>query len=373
MTLEVPQNLRNGGFKELLLNAVEAGASDVSLQSKLPAWVEVEGRWTACGPRPITHDELESIISSEYGAAGLSQYKGGADLDFAVQFTDGRHKRRFRCNATPILGGAGDGLQITARLIDPDPPTLEAIGFEQALAKRIKTKSGLILVSGATGDGKSSTLAGLIRFWMEDNSSNGQKILTYESPIEFVYGGVKSDHSFVSQSEIPRHLKSFEAGVRNALRRKPNIIVVGETRDRDTIEACTEACLTGHLVLSTVHASSAAETIRRIISRFSEEERVGKSYDVLRSLNAIIAQKLVRLKNGKRRALREIIEFTPEDKTRLYQCKTEQWAEEIDEIVINRGGGFREQAKALIDEGLLDQAVGQEIGVSSEEAPNGLA
>jgi defect-in-organelle-trafficking protein DotB len=156
-----------------------------------------------------------------------------------------------------------EGIQITIRTIPTAPPALSSLQLPQSIIDAIAPQEGVVYVTGATGSGKSTLLAAIIKELAENPDSN-RKILTFESPIEFVYDSVEMPSAVVSQSEIPRHLPSFAAGVRNALRRKPRLILVGEARDTETINAVLEAALTGHPVYTTLHTNGVAETIRRL-------------------------------------------------------------------------------------------------------------
>src|SRR5262249_54022314 len=138
------------------------------------------------------------------------------------------------------------------------------------------------------------------------------KLLTYEAPIEFTYDTIISRRSLVAQTEIPRHLPTFAAGVRNALRRKPEIILVGESRDRETISASIEAAQTGHLVFSTVHTTGVASTIRRMVSTFEPGERNERAFSLMETIRLIVTQTLVPKIGGGRVALREYMAFTEE-------------------------------------------------------------
>ena len=151
-------------------------------------------------------------------------------------------------------------------------------------------------------------LASIIRS-ITENAESHRKILTYEAPIEFVFDNVEKISSIVSQSEIPRHLPSFAAGVRNALRRKPRLILVGEARDAETISAVMEAAMTGHPVYTTLHSNNVAETIRRLVITFPAEERQGRTIDIIETVRLIISQRLLPTIDGKRVALREYLIF----------------------------------------------------------------
>ena len=141
------------------------------------------------------------------------------------------------------------------------------MNLPQTILDAIEPEQGVVYITGATGSGKSTLLASIIRD-IAENAESHRKILTYESPIEFVYDTVEKTSSIVSQSEIPRHLPSFAAGVRNALRRKPRLILVGEARDPETISAVMEAAMTGHPVYTTLHSNGVAETMRRLVTTF---------------------------------------------------------------------------------------------------------
>ena len=172
---------------------------------------------------------------------------------------------------------------------------------------------GTVVITGSTGSGKSTLLASIIKSLLEQTDGN-RKMLTYEAPIEFVYDTVDAPSSLISQSEIPKHLPSFAAGVRNALRRKPRLILVGEARDQETIAAVIEAALTGHPVYTTVHSNGVADAVRRMITTFPADERHSRALDILETMRLIVWQKLSPSTDGKRVALREFLVF--DDKIR---------------------------------------------------------
>ena len=209
--------------------------------------------------RRLSNNEVSEIINAMYGPNGTAQIMSGKDVDTHYEIRPNRSDRyRFRINATGCLVEGHDGIQITARTIPSDPPSLASMELPKPVLDAIMPEQGIVYVTGATGSGKSTLLSSIIRSIAENPESN-RKILTYEAPIEFVYDSVEKISSIVSQSEIPRHLPSFAEGVRNALRRKPRLIMVGECRDAETISAALEAALTGHPVY---HASQSgvAET-----------------------------------------------------------------------------------------------------------------
>ena len=173
------------------------------------------------------------------------------------------------------------------------------------------------------GSGKSTLLASIIRELVEREDSH-RKVLTYEAPIEFVYDMLNKPTAIISQAEIPRHLPSFAAGVRNALRRSPGLILVGESRDTETISASIEAALTGHPVYTTLHSNGVPETIRRLVASFPADERVGRIIDILETVRLVIWQKLVPTVDGKRVALREYLVFDEHVRDELISAPADQ-------------------------------------------------
>jgi defect-in-organelle-trafficking protein DotB len=233
----------------------------------------------------------------------------GKDIDTHYEIKPNRLDRyRFRINGTGCQVEGHDGIQLTARTIPTTPPTLDSMSLPQPIIDAIAPEQGVVYVTGATGSGKSTLLAAIIRQIVEDQDSN-RKVLTYEAPIEFVFDSIEKKSSIVSQSEIPRHLPSFAAGVRNALRRKPRLILVGEARDPETIAAVMEAAMTGHPVYTTLHSNSVAETIRRLVITFPPDERQGRTVDIIETVRLVISQRLVPTQEGKRVAIREYLVF----------------------------------------------------------------
>lgn len=294
---------------EILMHCVKLGASDITFQTGEPIIAEIFGRLKKVTRRRISNTEVAEVVNAMYGPNATTIIMSGKDIDTHYEIRPNRSDRyRFRINGTGCQVEGHDGIQITARTIPTDPPTLDSMHLPQAILDAIAPEQGVVYVTGATGSGKSTLLASIIRSIAEDAESN-RKILTYEAPIEFVFDNVEKISSIVSQSEIPRHLPSFAAGVRNALRRKPRLILVGEARDPETIGAVMEAAMTGHPVYTTLHSNSVAETIRRLVITFPPEERQGRTIDIIETVRLVISQRLVPTVDGKRVALREYLVF----------------------------------------------------------------
>ncbi len=304
-----PIRLTIDSVNEILIHCVKLGASDITFQTSEPIIAEVFGKLIKITRRKLSNTEIGEVLNAMYGPNATTIIMSGKDIDTHYEIRPNRSERyRFRINGTGCQVEGHDGIQITARTIPTDPPKLDAMKLPQNILDAIAPEQGVVYVTGATGSGKSTLLAAIIRNITEDAESH-RKVLTYEAPIEFVFDSVEKISSIVSQSEIPRHLPSFAAGVRNALRRKPRLILVGEARDPETIAAVMEAAMTGHPVYTTLHSNSVAETIRRLVITFPAEERQGRTIDIIETVRLVISQRLVPTVDGKRVALREYLIF----------------------------------------------------------------
>lgn len=311
-------------IESILAFCTQLNASDITIQTGEPVTVEVYGKIFKITKRKLSNTEVGDLLNAIYGPNGTAQILSGEDVDTHYEFRPTRGERyRYRVNATGCQVEGHPGIQLTLRVIPTDPPPLSSMNLPPSVLDAIAPKDGVVYVTGATGSGKSTLLAAIIKELAEDPNSN-RKILTYESPIEFVYDNVKKPSSIVSQSEIPRHLNSFAEGVRNALRRKPRLILVGEARDAETISAVIEAALTGHPVYTTLHANGVAETIRRLVGSFPREERQGRTLDIIETIRLVIWQILVPTVDGKRVALREFLVFNEEVRDRLLDTPPEE-------------------------------------------------
>lgn len=314
-----PPRFNHQELDRLLDYCVKHDTSDITIQSYDRVMADTYGKLHRITHRALQHNEVADILNIIYGPNGVAQILSGVDLDTHYEIKPERGVRhRFRVNVTGCLVEGGPGIQITMRVIPANPPKLSDMNLDPALKKAIIPSQGIVIVSGATGSGKSTLLSSILREILETH--NG-KVLSYESPIEFVYDAVKSEHSSMSQSEIPLHLPDFPSAVRNALRRKPEFILVGEARDKETIAAVIDAALTGHTVYTTVHSNGVADTIRRMVAAFAEEERYGRTVDLISLIKAVIWQMLVPTIDGKRMPQREWLIFTPEVRDKLLQAE----------------------------------------------------
>jgi len=312
-----PTRFEQKNLDDLLVYCHRLNASDITIQTGEPVAIEVHGQIYKITKRVLSNAEVGDLLNAIYGPNGTTQLMRGTDLDTHYEVRPTRSERyRYRVNGVGCYVDGHEGIQITIRTIPSTPPSLNSLNLPKAITDSVAPTEGVVYVTGATGSGKTTLLAAIIRALAEQLDGN-RKILTYEAPIEFVYDAIKMPTSIVAQSEIPKHLPTFADGVRNALRRKPHLILVGEARDPETISAALEAALTGHPVYTTLHTNGVAETIRRLVGSFAREERVGRTIDIIETLRLIIWQRLVPSTDGKRVALREFLVFNESIRDKL--------------------------------------------------------
>lgn len=355
-------------FMDRMLEHTERlNASDITIQTGEPIYAEVYGKLFRITNRRLSNTELGDLINAIYGPNATTQLLSGKDIDTHYEFRPNRGVRyRYRVNATACLVEGHDAIQITLRTIPTTPPRLETMNLPDIILQAIAPPEGIVFITGATGSGKSTLLASIIRQLIESEESH-RKVLTYESPIEFVYDEIETVSAVVSQSEIPRHLPSFADGVRNALRRKPRLIMVGECRDSETISAALEAALTGHPVYTTLHTSGVAETMRRLVTSFAGEERLGRTIDILETIRLCIWQKLVPTVDDKRVALREYLVFDEEVRDILLEGDPNDVTSATRKLVRQKGQLMTWDAKVKFEEGIISERVYKLIIAGAKE------
>lgn len=352
---------------KMLLHAENLNASDITIQTGSPIYAEVYGQLVKITNRHLSNTELGDLLNSIYGPNGTTQLLSGKDIDTHYEFRPNRGVRyRYRVNGTACLVEGHDSVQITLRSIPTTPPKLEVMGLPDSIIDAIAPNEGIVFITGATGSGKSTLLASIIRHLIEQESSN-RKVLTYEAPIEFVFDEIATTSAIVSQSEIPRHIPTFAEGVRNALRRKPRLIMVGECRDAPTISAALEAALTGHPVYTTLHTSGVAETMRRLVTSFAGDERVGRTIDILETIRLCIWQKLVPTIEGKRVALREYLIFDEAVRDILLEGDPNEVTSTTRKLVRERGQLMTADAKIKFEQGIISERVYKLILAGTKE------
>ncbi len=320
---------------------MQQGCSDVHLAVGVPPMLRMHGDLLPIKFRDLRAVELEGYVTEILTRSQAEHFASGQDLDFSYVSADGG---RFRVNVFRKDTGVG----ATFRAIPTEVPSLEKLALPQIVTKLCDFHQGMILVTGSTGTGKSTTLAAMIDHL---NHTRKLNIISLEDPIEFVH---RSKNSQVIQRELHTHIPSFAEGVRAAMREDPDVILVGEMRDAETIRMAMTAAETGHLVLGTLHTTGAVKTIDRVIDALPVEEREQTKSFLSQSLLAVITQILCKTTDGRgRRAICEIMVMT---KAIAKLIQTDQSHQILTQLQMGRDVGMQ-----VLDQALLTAIQAREI------------
>jgi twitching motility protein PilT len=297
--------------QRLLRFAIEQGASDLHLSSGDSPMLRISGDLVRVDLPTLSADEAHQLIFQVMNDLQRRTFQEHQEVDFAYALDE---NVRFRVNA--FVQNRGEGAVF--RLIPNKIPRLEDLGLPPVLKKLSDAEKGLVLVTGPTGSGKSTTLAAMINYI---NGRLAGHILTLEDPIEFVH---PPRRCLISQREVGSQTKSFNAALRSALREDPDVILVGELRDLETTQLALTAAETGHLVFATLHTASAPKTIDRIIDIFPPEQQAQIRVMLSESLLGVVAQMLVKKRSGGRVGVLEVLIGTPAVRNLIREGKTHQ-------------------------------------------------
>lgn len=318
---------------QLLTFLHQQGGSDLHISALEPPMIRVDGDMKKIKVPPLTVEQTQSMLYDIMGDNPRKLFEEKSDIDFSIELGD---KARFRVNIFRQRRGMG----AVFRIIPTKILSLEQLGMPSILAQLSRKEKGLVLVTGPTGSGKSTTLAAMIDLI---NSELEGHILTIEDPIEFVH---QSKKCLINQREVGPHTLGFSAALRAALREDPDIILVGEMRDLETIQLALTAAETGHLVFATLHTSSAPKTIDRIIDVFPPAQQGQVRAMLAESIQAIITQTLCKKVGGGRVAALEILTGTTAVRNLIRENKIHQ----IPSIMqTSQGMGMKTMDMALID------------------------
>ncbi len=270
---------------QLLQDAVQSGASDVHIHAGATPKQRLAGTLVEMSPTPLAVEEAEAFVMSSLDDAQRAEIGHTGELDYCLELPG---IGRFRANAYRQQRG----FDVVLRSIDAEPPTLEGLGLPEELRRFTEYHQGMVLITGPAGCGKSATLAALVNLI---NETRDEHILTIEDPIEVIH---RSKRCLVNQRHAGKHTGSFARALRGALREDPDIIVIGELRDLETISLAMTAAETGHFVLATLHTNNAVRTINRMIGAFPSAEQGQVRTMLSESLRAVISQRLVPKKEG---------------------------------------------------------------------------
>jgi twitching motility protein PilU len=285
-------------IKPLLRLMAEKNASDLFFTSNAPVKIKIEGVIYPVNRQILSAEAVRQIAFGLMSAEQLDHFNDQLEIDFAISEPG---VGRFRAAVFYQRGFPA----IVLRYISVNIPRLEQLGLPEVLPDLATMKRGLVLMVGATGSGKSTTLAAMVN---HRNETSADHILTIEDPVEFLHANKKS---IINQREVGLDTRSFAKALRGAMRAAPDVILIGEIRDRETMESAITLAGTGHLVLSTLHANNCAETLDRIINMFPRDQHAQIFLDLSQYLRAIVSQRLVRGRSGKRCAAVEVMLNTP--------------------------------------------------------------
>lgn len=332
---------------ELLAFCAKQKASDLHLSADLPPMIRVDGDIKRVNVPAMDHKEVHALVYDIMNDKQRRDYEEFLEVDFSFELPG---LARFRVNAFNHNRGAG----AVFRLIPSTVLTLDQLGMGDIFRNLSLIPRGLVLVTGPTGSGKSTTLAAMLDYVNERKNAH---ILTIEDPIEFVH---ESKKCLVNQREVHRDTLGFSEALRSALREDPDIILVGEMRDLETIRLALTAAETGHTVFGTLHTTSAAKTIDRIVDVFPAEEKSMVRSMLSESLQGVISQMLLKKEGGGRVAAHEIMIGTPAIRNLIREDKIAQMYSAIQTGATHGMQTMDQSLKQLMSKGLISKEVARE-------------
>lgn len=325
---------------ELLAFSVKHNASDLHLSAGVPPQIRVDGEVRKINLPVLEHTEVQRLVYEIMNDRQRKEFEDELEVDFSFELSG---LARFRVNAYHQARGAA----AVFRVIPSQVLSLEQLGGPEIFRRIAEYQRGLVLVTGPTGSGKSTTLAAMVD---HINENYNKHILTIEDPIEFVHSNKKC---LINQREVHRDTHSFSNALRSSLREDPDIILVGELRDLETIRLALTAAETGHLVFATLHTSSAAKTIDRIVDVFPGAEKSMVRSMLSESLRAVISQTLLKKPNGGRVAAHEIMLGTPAIRNLIREDKVAQMYSVIQTGMAHGMQTMDQCLKQLVNSGLI--------------------
>ena len=343
-------------FKQFLFKMIEMGGSDLHLKAGGTIRARIKGDIQPLANVNITR-EIAHALCKELFPERYNEFLETKEMDFNFKLDE---RFRFRGNAFFQM----EGPALVMRVIPVDIPSLEKLKMPQVLYNLANTERGMVLVTGVTGSGKSTTLAAMIN---EINQTRSKHIITVEDPIEFVH---KEKKCIINQRSVGQDTLSFANALKGALREDPDIILIGEMRDIETVEIALHAAETGHLVFSTLHTLDAKETVNRIIGMFPSEEQNRVRLTLASILEGVISQRLVKTVDGKRAAAMEILARTP----RIAELIKENRDDEIKDALEDGHKIYGTQSFDLALVNLvMDGKITEEVALENASSPDDLA
>ncbi|MBK2125658.1 type IV pilus twitching motility protein PilT [Fangia hongkongensis] len=369
LDIEQHQIVQAKFFNSLLKRASDLGVSDIYIEVKRQIKCRLHGVLEYFTHFDLTRGYVNQLAELIYGASGVSSRLVGKDLDCSYQFKAQDKLYRYRVSMAKDI----QGVFIQLRPLEPIPPKLSEIGMEGVLVESMTSicdggnnhgMGKVFVIAGETGSGKTTSIAALIRYLIEESrlKNDGLVIYTAEAPVEYSYDEIDAERSVMRQFEIGKCYESFYDAVRGFMRKSPDVINIGETRDYETLEAILQASNTGHAAITTIHANSVAQIVTRMIDLIPSALREsGEIKRVLESIGVAVFQKLVKRKvrdessnKGGRVALREYLIFTPEVQAYLIQHIDNNFTQAVQYCVERYGRSYEQHRAELIKQGVID-------------------
>jgi twitching motility protein PilU len=333
----------------------EKGASDVYLSSSSPILIKINGQLLQLSDQPLTNTQPRQLLAELLTPSQLEELEDTGELNVAVGIPG---VGSFRLSAFRQRGS----IAAVFRCIPFQIPTLESLNVPDVLNTMVLEKRGLILMVGATGAGKSTTLAAMLE---QRNQQLAGHILTIEDPIEFLFNNKKS---VINQREVGRDTQSLQVGLKNALRQAPDCILIGEIRDRETMTSAISYALSGHLVLSTLHANNSYHALGRILSFYSPEARPALLADLAAGLRAVVSQRLIRAVAGGRVPAVEVMLNTKLVSELIEQGDFSGVKEAMEKSMAEGSQTFEQDLARLINTGMISR----DEGLAFADSPTNL-
>lgn len=363
----------NETFDQILRTAINNDVSDVLITPFKKVYFRKYGKLIEATNRFLNDNEIDCCIKFACSSdAALNNVITGASLNTRYELVMNnnertkygtRRKRGFRVNVAPCYNPSGKwGAQIVMRVIPWEVPTIEKVLLIPELLQYCTPPDGIVYVAGKTGSGKSTTIAAIIRYVLENETPIRGNLVTHEEPIEYLFDEIESKHSVIAQSQIPEHFKDFDSANREAMRRVPSLVFLGEMRDKPSVNAGVNISLSGHTAMGTIHASTVSSTVPRLLSYYSSEAKESAFFNIVDTARLFMAQRLLPKKGGGMIAAREYLPVTNEVRTALFDLKDlSQLNRFMRDIVEAKGHSFYKESIRLFEADLIEEITMMEI------------
>ena len=345
----------SGNMERILRLMADKGASDIYLSANMPVLIRINGQMLQLSDQLLTPSQPRQLIAEVLDPKNLAELDESGELNMAVSISK---VGSFRLSAFRQRGTIAAVFRHIPHII----PSLDSLNLPPILSKLVMEKRGLILMVGATGTGKSTTLAAMLE---QRNMNMAGHILTIEDPVEFLFSNKRS---VVNQREVGRDTASLHVALKNALRQSPDCILIGEIRDRETMTAAISYALSGHLVLATLHGNNSYHALNRILSFYTPESRPALLNDLAAGLKAVVSQRLVRAHAGGRVPVTEILVNTKLTAELIEHGDFNGVKEAMEKSIAEGSQTFEEHFAHLINEGIISK----EEGLAFADSPTNL-